>query len=277
VLEGAWPAALCLLLALMARHRVLKRVCVGLAFVFAGAFTEAWHRPAPPPEIDASSRETVEMEGCVVEPSALSQNREQFTLELEPGARARVTMTLRDGQDPQRLDYGRSVEIEARVRRPHNFNNPGSFDYASYLARREIFWTATVSSGARARLLPGRCGSRMMAAVFALRVAALDRIERLYGADGYSTGMMQAILIGESSKLEKVWTEDFRRTGTYHALVISGIHVTVLSGLLLFLLRLCALPEIYALAITAEEHGCTPWSPDFRRRWRARRADSRCI
>ena len=50
------------------------------------------------------------------------------------------------------------------------------------------------------------------------------------------TGMMEATLIGESSKLEKVWTENFRRTGTYHALVIAGMHVGVLAAVLLFLL-----------------------------------------
>src|SRR5277367_2605951 len=63
--------------------------------------------------------------------------------------------------------------------------------------------------------------------------------------------MMEAILIGESSSLMRVWTDSFRRTGTFHALVISGVHVTVLAGVLLFLLRLCALPEIPALAVTA--------------------------
>ena len=51
--------------------------------------------------------------------------------------------------------------------------------------------------------------------------------------------MMQAMLIGESSQLQKIWTENFRRTGTFHALVISGAHVAVLAGVLLFLLRMC--------------------------------------
>ena len=108
-----------------------------------------------------------------------------------------------------------------------------------------------MAPGSVARVLPGRCGSRLMAGIFALRVATLDRIERLYGGNHYSTGMMEAILIGESSKLEKVWTENFRRTGTFHALVISGVHVTVLAGVLLFLLRLCAVPEFTALTLTA--------------------------
>jgi competence protein ComEC len=89
-----------------------------------------------------------------------------------------------------------------------------------------------------------------MAWVFALRGLALDRIDRLY-TDAYTIGMMQAMLIGESSQLQKIWTENFRRTGTFHALVISGAHVAVLAGVLLFLLRMCSLGEIPALTLTA--------------------------
>jgi competence protein ComEC len=249
--EAAWPILAFLALASLASRKKLAKVCIALALVFLGVFAEAWHRPGAPPVIDAGSRETVILEGCVVEPTVFSANREQFTLELDRRARARVSLTLKDDHAPQRLDYGQHVEIEARLRRPHNYNNPGSFDYAGYLARQDIFWTAAMTAGSQARILPGRCGSRFMAVVFALRVAALNRIERLYGEDTYSTGMMEAILIGETSKLEKVWTDSFRRTGTFHALVISGVHVTVLAGVLLFLLRVCALPEIPALAITA--------------------------
>jgi len=217
--------------------------------------TEAWHRPGPPPTVDAGSREIVLLQGCVVEPTVFSTTREQFTLELDPGARARVSMNLDDDTSSQRLDYGQRVEIEARIRAPHNYNNPGSFDYALYLAREKIFWTATVARHSTARVLPGRCGSRFWAFIFALRTAAVDRIEKLYPglnqADTFSTGMMEAVLIGEKSKLEKVWTENFRRTGTYHTLVIAGFHVTILAGCLLFLLRICALDEIPALFLTA--------------------------
>ena len=83
-----------------------------------------------------------------------------------------------------------------------------------------------------------------------LRQAALSRIERLYHGDSYQTGMMQAILIGQSFQLEKVWTEQYRSTGTFHALVISGTHVAVLAAFFLFLLRLCFVPESIALLFT---------------------------
>ncbi len=246
--EAAWPVAAFLLLSFFG----LRRTNLLLAVTFFGVWTEAWHRPGAPPEIDASSREVLVASGCVVEPTVFSAAKEQFTLELEKGARARVTLGLRDGDAPQRLDYGQRVEIEAKFRRPHNYNNPGSFDYAGYLARQDIYWTASMSAGSLAQVLPGRCGGRLMARVFGLRSAALERIERLYGDDSYSTGMLEGILIGETSKLQKIWTQDFRRTGTFHALVISGMHVTVLAGVLLFLLRICMIPELPALAITAQ-------------------------
>ena len=101
-----------------------------------------------------------------------------------------MTLGVDDNSAPQRLEYGQRVEIEARMRTPRNFNNPGSFDYAGYLARQQIFWTATMARGSRARVQPGRCGSRFMAAIFAIRGAALDRIESLYPQDDYKSGMM---------------------------------------------------------------------------------------
>jgi len=247
--SAAWPVAVFVVIALLATPR-LRRWCLPLALIFAGAFADAWHRAGPRPQIDAGSRETVILAGCVVEPTVLSPGRQQFTLELVPGARARVSLPLEDERPLQRLEYGQRVEIEARARVPRNFKNPGSFDYAGYLARQKIFWTASMTRGSTARVLPGRCGWRPMAWIFALRGLALDRIERLY-PDAYTAGMMDAMLIGETSQLQKIWTENFRRTGTFHALVISGAHVAVLAVVLLFLLRMCLLGEIPALTLTA--------------------------
>jgi competence protein ComEC len=172
--DAAWPMVVFLLLALFATRR-LRRWCLVLALIFVGIFTDAWHRPGPRPQIDAGSRETVLLAGCVVEPSVLSPGRQQFTLELVSDARARVRLPLEDGAFPQRLEYGQRIEIEARIRPPRNFNNPGSFDYVSYLARQRIFWTATMTRGTAVRMLPGRCGWRAMGLIFALRGAGPHR------------------------------------------------------------------------------------------------------
>lgn len=187
--------------------------------------------------------------GCVVEPPAISGERERFLLEIEPHARAQVTIYTKGDEPLPPLRYGQNIELDARVRKTRNFGNPGAFDYAHYLGRQEIFWTASGAANTL-RVLPGRCGSRFQKAVMDLRAAALARIERLYHGNDYQTGMMQALLIGQSFQLQKVWTEDYRSTGTFHALVISGTHVAILAGFFLFLLRICFVPESLALLIT---------------------------
>ncbi len=220
--------------ALFSGHR--RWYLPGLLFFF-GALAELGRRPGAPPELDAEAGEIVLLTGCVVEPPALSENREQFLVELEPGARVRVSKYLAEGEPAPALSYGQRIEVEARVRRPRNFGNPGAFDYEGYLARRDIYWTASMPARAQPKLLPGTCGSAVSAWIYGLRVWVLERIERMYAGDAYAVGVLQALTVGESSRLERVWAENYRRTGTYHAIVISGLHITVIAGALILLFR----------------------------------------
>jgi competence protein ComEC len=226
-------------------------LCAPLLLLLCGALVGTVHHPGPPPEIDAGAHENVILDGCVVSPPAFFEGRDQFLMELAPGARAHVSLSIKDGEPPPDLRYGQLVELEGRVRRIRNFQNPGAFDYEGFSARSHVYWTASTSAGSSVTVKPGRCGSRFQAAVFALRTAALRRIEKLYLGNPYATAMMEATLIGESTRMERIWTDTFRRTGTYHMLVIDGLHITVLAAFLLFLLRLCFFPEMTALAITA--------------------------
>lgn len=251
--EGALGLAALSTLVLLAAWRAKRALvpCALAAAVLFGALIEAMHRPDAPPEIDAGPREVVALNGCVVSPPAFYEGRDQFTAELSPNARAQVSLTVRDGEKPPDLHYGQRIEFEARILPTRNFQNPGAFDYRGYQARSHIYWTASIPAGGQLTVLPGRCGSRFFAAIFSARTAALNRIERLYAGDSYAIGMMEATLIGETKKLDALWTDHFRRTGTYHMLVIDGLHITILAAVLLFLLRLCAMPELGALALTA--------------------------
>lgn len=227
----------------------LARLCALVAFFFGGAWLELWRRPGPPPIIEAEPREILLLSGCVVEPPAFFPDRTRFVLELEPEARVRVTLYLREGESPPELRYGQRVELEGRLRKVRNYRNPGAFDLESYLARRHIYWTASVPAGSPVHVLPGECGNRLKQPIYSLRAAMLSRIGSLYANRPYEKGMMQALLTGDKSQVEDPWTESFRITGTYHALVISGLHLGVLSALVILLLRCCLLSEAAALGL----------------------------
>lgn len=234
-------------------RRIAHLTCC-VALVFAGTAMVAARPPHPPPTLSVPDNAPAIFEGCVADPALLAVDRERFTIELAPGARAQVSLSSRpsaehpDGFFPD-LPYGTHIEFTGKVRQTHNYNDPGAFDNVQYLARQHIYWNAS-GDAATVHVLGGRCGNPLARFIFAIRTGALSRLDRLYADDAYSNGMMQAILIGATAKLDKMWTEDYRSTGTFHALVISGGHVAVLAAVLLFFLRICAVPRGIAIFLT---------------------------
>ena len=229
--EASVAALLCLGLTFGAYRKGLRRWWLpALALLIAlGALLEATARPGPKPRIESNRDEVLLVQGCVVEPSSFFEGRMQFTVELEPGARAKVYQYPKDGLPPP-VAFGQRVEFDARIRKPGSFQNPGGFDYPEYLARRQIYWTATMPTTARVHALAGECGGSGARWIAHMRAVLLARIDRFFPQDDYASGMLQALLLGETSQVKKLWTEDFRRTGTFHALVISGQHVVVLTA-----------------------------------------------
>jgi len=227
----------------------LRTASLLLAMTCCGIWTAVAHKPGEPPVLNAKNGENVLLAGCVVEPPSVFGDRERFTLELATNARIQISVGLDEGEAPPKLAYGQQVEVEARIREPHNFQNPGGFDLVAWLARTNIYWRATARHARAVKVVPGSCGHLVQGVLFSIRTASIDRIDRFYPGDSYNSAMMSAILIGDSSRLEKAWTDDYRRTSTFHALVISGLHISVLAAVLLFLLRVCMIPAIPSLVM----------------------------
>ncbi len=219
--------------------------CIGLI----GIADEIAHRQLRTPKLNAEDGETVLLSGCVTNPPVFSPAREQFTLNLNPKSAIRITVNLRPDDHALALNYGQRIEVPAKIRAPRNFQNPEAFDYVHYLAAQHIYWTGSVGNSQDIKVLPGSCGSSAVAGLYALRTWALGRIARLYPNDQHTIGLLQATLIGETSGVERRWTQDFRITGTYHALVISGQHVSVLAFTILLILRLFQLRKVPALCV----------------------------
>lgn len=250
----AFPAAFsCALLAACLLIPSAKRVRLApasLVLLLAGLTTEAEHRQTRIPKLDAEDGQLVLLEGCITNPPVFSPAREQFTVNLNSRAAIRVTVMLKRPQPPLALRYGQRAQLAAKVHVPRNFQNPDSFDYAGYMAAQNIYWTGSVSSPGDIQVLPGSCGWKPLSWLYGVRGWALQRLQALYPEDPHTSGLLQATLLGETAAVDRRWTSDFRVTGTYHALVISGQHVSVLAVTLLFLFRLIRLRRIPALAVS---------------------------
>jgi competence protein ComEC len=124
--------------------------------------------------------------------------------------------------------YGDVLEASGSLEAPAVFND---FDYAGYLAHQDVY--VTMFSSHPTRVGEGQ-GNTVLSSIFALRqrLAAV-----LAGAlPEPQASLAQGILLGLQGNIPPAVKADFTASGTTHILAISGLNLTILTGLLTALL-----------------------------------------
>jgi competence protein ComEC len=127
---------------------------------------------------------------------------------------------------------------------PRNYRNPGSADNVGQLANRGIYLIGRAKSPRLLEKIPGGCAtlwSRVAVFVNARVRSSLEPIRQK--TEEQTAAVLSSLLVGDYSGLSNTTREIFQNTGTYHVLVVSGLHVAWISGLLLHVLKLLLLPE----------------------------------
>lgn len=165
---------------------------------------------------------------------------------------ARLTYNSADREQilygPPNLHYGDRVEILARLRLPRNFQNPGSFDSIQHFARQGIHLLGNIKSYGLVQKLPGWAGSRIRARIAALRSRLLEQLDRLFPGD--RGAVLKAMLLGDRNFINHRIAREFQQTGSYHALVIAGLHVGAIAYFLFFVFRRLGWNEVLTTVLT---------------------------
>jgi len=119
-----------------------------------------------------------------------------------------------------------------RLRRPHGNLNPNGFDYEAWLLERGIGATGYVRQRGEQKLLGSRAGPLDL--VEKAREAVRDRFHAALGATP-AAGILAALAVGDQRSITAEEWRLFSRTGVTHLMSISGLHVTLVSGLIAWL------------------------------------------
>ncbi len=140
----------------------------------------------------------------------------------------------------RRYRYGEVVEGSFRLRRPRGYRNPGGFDYPASLAREGIVLEGWAADDAGVQVDRERQGQTLLRLLWDGRDAMITRVRQHLPSSQAS--LLLALTVGERASLPREMVEAFRRSGTYHILSISGLHVGFLVGALFLFLRALRVP-----------------------------------
>jgi competence protein ComEC len=158
-------------------------------------------------------------------------NSDERTTTISPTSRMRL------------LHYGERIRFSVRLKPPRNFRNPGAFDYQGYLAANGI--AALGSAKAESlEFLPGFVGSPVQSWRARIHSSIVEKVHELWPPR--EAALIDAMVIGEETFIDRDTRVDFQRSGTYHVLVVSGMNVSILAFVVFWTLRRLRLGEISA-------------------------------
>ncbi len=130
------------------------------------------------------------------------------------------------GKDPG-VAAGERWRLILRPKRVHGQLNPGGFDLESWFLQQDIGATATVRQGQR---LDGHATAAWLAR---LRSRLRDKVNGDLSGSPHA-GVIVALTVGEQGGIAPEQWQRFARTGITHLISISGLHITMLAGLAVF-------------------------------------------
>lgn len=160
------------------------------------------------------------------------------------------------------LHYGACLRVITIPKRADNFRNPGGSSFTDYLDRKGLDASGIVKSPLLITRLGDRAVFLPLAWLYDWRLRLQQQINERFAAE--TAGVLNASLLGNRYFLSHTAAEKFREGGTFHVLVISGLHISFIGGLVLLLARRLSRNRIlqfvssasvlwgYALAVGAE-------------------------
>ncbi len=135
------------------------------------------------------------------------------------------------------LKAGQRWQFWLRLKQPHGFMNPGSFDYEGWLYQKKIRATGYIRINAKKRQFAKKLDDEARGYGFLiLRQNLYEKLKSITSKTEYG-GILVALAMGERTGITPQQWQVFRATGTSHLVAISGLHVGLLAGFIFFISR----------------------------------------
>ncbi|ADE11633.1 DNA internalization-related competence protein ComEC/Rec2 [Sideroxydans lithotrophicus] len=242
VLPAYWPIAAALLLLprqngrllVIARHAALLIGAALLGFCYAAWIAQ--HRLSDQLSAEWQGKNIV-LTGIVAEMPRLHERglRFQFDVESVQTVGAHVPRHIQlatydgDSKEPLKMSAGQRWQLTVRLKQPHGSSNPYNFDFEAWALERNIRAIGYVYARGDNKMLSEQTSSPAYL-VQRLRETIRTHFRKTL-SDAPYTGVLTALAIGDQSGISQSDWQLFTRTGVNHLMSISGLHITMLAGL----------------------------------------------
>jgi competence protein ComEC len=189
------------------------------------------------------------------------EHSQQFDLHLNSLSTARLTLFAPVDQPFPRLACNDEIRATLALHQEERYLDPGVWDANAYLHQQGIGALGSVTPSRIVTVAAGRsrnlrcwlhsiqeaASSRLIDFAADPRNARLPHFLRI---DHEDATMLTAMLTGDRTWLEHRVRVGFESTGSFHLLVVSGLHLAIFSGIIFWLSKRLRLSRLWASLVT---------------------------
>jgi competence protein ComEC len=173
----------------------------------------------------------------------------------------RLNIYARAGEILPKFLCGERLNISLRFHTPERYLDPGAWDYPAYLAQHGI---AVLGSTDATSIHMAETKGHVSLACLATAAqtwagARLDRITAISASYRWlpqwfrltpqNSDVLSAMMFGDRTRLRHTMRTAFEHTGSFHLLVVSGLHITIVIGLIFWMARRLRLGQLPATIV----------------------------
>jgi len=181
------------------------------------------------------------LEGILYRPPELSLDKTRLYIQMEKIIKRNKIIPINGSllltikEKLKLFNYGDRVRFFTRIRYPRNFNNPGRFDYRTYLALKGIQVTAFLKEGKAIVKVNETTFHPPLKLVEKYRIQIREFFNIYLQSPGAE--IAKALILGEKGEISKELRERFSAAGVAHILAISGLHIGIIALVCFFLVK----------------------------------------
>jgi competence protein ComEC len=173
----------------------------------------------------------------------------------------RLSVYAKPGEVLPVFSCGARVRVTTRMAVPDRYLDPGAWDFPAYLRQHGIHVLGSADA-ATITVLPAVDGPSLACLATAAQFWAGTRLERITTLGASQTwlpawlrfqqkdsDLLRAMLFGDRSHLRHTLRTSFERTGSFHLLVVSGLHITIVIALFFWLARKTGMKDMAATVV----------------------------
>lgn len=166
----------------------------------------------------------IKLRGNIVEIRDIFEDRERYVVKVDGSEKIILNII---GQ--AELSLGDEIIFNAVLKEPATNTNPKLYNYKLNLLGDNIFTTATIKEY---QIIDAEPKTN---ALLTMRESFVEKVEDIYDTylNEQNSSVMKGIVLGKYSYLEEDTINRFRDLGLAHIISVSGLHIGVITGLLI--------------------------------------------